>query len=68
MYRVSTGVWKTSDKCEVDRTVQLVVEESLDWPNVLWFGAARFSLRRCGTSLQPGWRLFQRCTRMELCT
>ena len=29
-------VWKTNDKCEVDRTVHLVVEESLDWPNALW--------------------------------
>ena len=51
--RFQQWVWKTTDKCEVDCTVHLVVEESLDWPNALWttrcwwrFGAARFSMRR----------------------
>ena len=65
-------VWKTTDSCERDRTVHLVVEESLEWPNALWttkcgwrFGAAHFNLRRCGTSLGPGWRMCQRCARRE---
>ena len=29
-------VWKTNDKCDLDRTVHFVVEESLEWPNALW--------------------------------
>ena len=65
-------VWKTNDSCERDRTVHLVIEESLDWRNALWttkcgwrFAAAHFNLRRCGTSLGPGWRMCQRCARRE---
>ena len=68
-------VWKTNDKCDLDRTVHFVVEESLEWPNALWttkcgwrFGAARFRMQRCGMSLQPSWRVCQRCARMEVCT
>ena len=68
-------MWKTNDKCDLDRTVHFVVEESLEWPNALWTtkcgwrcGAARFRMQRCGMSLQPGWRVCQKCTRMEVCT
>ena len=60
-------VWKSTDSCERDRTVHLVVEESPEWPNALWTTVRHTSIcDGAGTSLGPGWRMCQRCARGEL--